>query len=157
MRKERQKGFTVVELLAVLVILAVLAIIAIPTVRSIIKTTQERYYKTLEDQLRLMAIDYYDDHRSERPKYNLSTNQVDLKTLIEGHYTNKEVVDASGNATCANSYVRVLKESEGKYEYTTCLVCKDYKSDKEYCNGEYHPDQNDHIYTLEVPDKVLYQ
>ncbi len=152
--KKDQKGFTLMEVLTVVIILVVLATIAIPTVSSIIKKTRQRYYTALEGNLKVAAMDYYSDNRSERPKYNLSTNQVSLATLVENQYMKDEVVDASGNATCASSYVRVLKEAEGKYEYTTCLVCKDYKSDVEYCEGEYDPDQNDHIYTLEVPDKV---
>lgn len=151
--KKNYHGFTMVEMLAVLVIISILALIAVPTINGLIGKSRQQYYKTLEGNINIAGTDYFSVERDKRPKYNLSTSDVTLDVLENGKYLKEKVVDAKGKNTCSG-YVRSLKEKEGKYSYTTCLVCDGYRSKSLYCDNDYNPDQNNKIYELRAPKTV---
>ena len=60
---KNKKGFTLVELLAVIVILAVILIIAVP---QIMKTINETKLKTMEDSAKLIATNAEKDYLSQQ-------------------------------------------------------------------------------------------
>lgn len=57
----QNKGFTLVELLAVIVILGLIALIAVPPVLNNIKTTKEDLYNTQIDLIKAGAVSYVTD------------------------------------------------------------------------------------------------
>ncbi|MBQ1813066.1 MAG: prepilin-type N-terminal cleavage/methylation domain-containing protein [Bacilli bacterium] len=59
---KNKKGFTLVELLAVIVILAIILIIAIPQIMNTIKTTR---LKSIEDSARLIATNADKDYLAQ--------------------------------------------------------------------------------------------
>ena len=65
MRKLGNKGFTLVEVIAVVVILATLMAIMVPTVNHLIKMNAESNYEDLEKTLTTMAKGYLTDYRYE--------------------------------------------------------------------------------------------
>ncbi len=57
----KNKGFTLVELLAVIVILGLISLIAVPAVLNNIKTTKEDLYNTQIDLIKAGAVGYVTD------------------------------------------------------------------------------------------------
>ena len=80
-RKKNEKGFSLVELLAVVVILGLLSAVAIIGVNSIIKNTEKKYYDTQRNTLKMAAQSYTQDNRSSLPKTIGSSTEITLKTL----------------------------------------------------------------------------
>ena len=63
----KDKGFTLVELLATMVILAVLILIGTMTVSNIFDNSKENYYKSLENTLSIAGNEYFNDNREDKP------------------------------------------------------------------------------------------
>lgn len=108
-----KKGFTLVELLAVIAILAILVIIALPNVLSMFNSGKEstfltevqNVYKTAQNQYLVTAM-------SGTPtlKYGSATSctQLDMSGKALSYYVE---LDAAGNVT-------TIKVSDGTYSYT---------------------------------------
>ena len=85
MKKLNNKGFTLIEVLAVIVILGVLATITVPTVSNVIKQNEENSYKNLQKSIIAAAKIYISDN-----KYNItlsdtcdSSNERNIITIKE--------------------------------------------------------------------------
>ncbi len=128
-----KKGFTLVEMLAVIVILALVMVIAVPGIGKIMAKFRLDYYKNLESEMELNAKSYLSSNRDERPRKG-SYSLVCLSTLEKGKYFDKDVKDYK-NHKCDNdvineeqkSYVVVYRskddERQEKYIYEACLKC----------------------------------
>ena len=86
MVKIKDKGFTLVELLATIIILGLLTTIAYVSVTNILDRGNGSYYDSQENMLVLAGREYFADHRSELPKEIGDTSNVTLKKLIEEKY-----------------------------------------------------------------------
>lgn len=126
-----KKGFTLIEILASIVILSILMAIGIISYRYIINDAEKRYYETLEQELLMVGNDYYNDNLIDRPLTGY--NSVDIDKLIENNYIEK-LKDHSGKDTCTGQ-VFIYKEDD-KYEYEACLICENYQSSGNYCQGK---------------------
>lgn len=86
------KGFTLVELLAVLVILSLLITVAVPSVNKILLNINENMYcekvTNLENAARLYAEDYYMDQSSIDEK--VIEGSIPFSILIEKSYLSKD-------------------------------------------------------------------
>ena len=86
------KGFTLVELLAVLVILSLLITVAVPSVNKIMLNINENMYcekvTNIENAARLYAEDYYMDQSSIDEK--VIEGSIPLSILIEKSYLSKD-------------------------------------------------------------------
>lgn len=127
---KQKKGFTIVELLAVIVIIAVLATLVITSVIGYRENAKEEYMNTLKNQLALAAKSYYSDNPKELPRgqiegdYKLYNTSVMASELAVNNYFTNELVDDNGNSCEAESYV-VVSNMNGVYNYQPCLKCKD--------------------------------
>ena len=132
------KGFTLVELLAVIVILSLIMGIGTIAVSSIIDRSNQDYYLSLETNLEHAASSYYGDYRSLRPALNLTGDEYDacshvsLKTLVEENYIERDkLIDVQGNlcsdANLANSFVYIKRNENKQYEYKVLLRCNQYE------------------------------
>lgn len=129
------KGFTLVELLAVIVILAIIGGIGIISYTSIIKKSESDYYVNLVDNLELGAANYFRDNRSKRPGIGEVCKSVSLQTLINEKYL-ENANDHKGNpCNLTNSIVYIKRNSNMQYEYKTTLYCDDFTEevDSNYC------------------------
>ena len=124
-----KKGFTLIELLAVIAIIGVISTIGIISFNKIFSSSEEKYYDTLENSIKLAGSDYYIDHRDKLPNSN-DTSEISLGDLVQSNYL-EEVKDSNGNL-CTDGKVYAYKEKD-KYVYEVCLLCDNYQSDGKYC------------------------
>ena len=132
----KEKGFTLIEIIGAIVILGIIAIIAFATYTSSLKGARNDYYVTLERTLAKSAEEFFGDNRNYRPNGILLAQEVKVSTLMSKNYISK-VVDYNGDA-CTNSYVLTIKEGKDKYSYHTCLICSedgyDNTQEDKYCD-----------------------
>ena len=126
MRKE--KGFTMIELLATITILGILSIVAIGSVSYFIKNSKQNYYQSQRNNLISAAKSYYQANRSKLPKDIGTNDEVTYGDLKNSKYIGKLV--ASDRKTECNSNdtkVVVTKVDKNKYKYKSYLHCGEEK------------------------------
>lgn len=140
-REKQKRGFTMIELLAVLVILGIIMVIAVPSVVSYLQSARSDYYDQLEESVKTVGQEYFSDHRSLMPRENGQIFSVDIQDLITEGYTT-EILDSDGNDTCTgNVYVKRLATAD--FEYHACIQCgktdaegnQEYISTSAFCTG----------------------
>ncbi len=118
---KNKRGFTLVELLAVIVILAVILIIAIPQIMNTIKTTR---LKSIEDSARLIATNADKDYLAQQAinsNYNATSIPCsDVAKLSKDYASCTITYNDSGVAT-----VKLKGASGGKFSGVTCTGTKD--------------------------------
>ena len=128
----KDKGFTLVELLATMVILAILILIGTMTVSNIFDNSKTNYYKSLENTLSIAGNEYFNDNREDKPidDYNF----VDMDTLVNHEYMD-ELKTYDGKESCKSETGVYIYNDGNDNGYEVCLVCGDYKSGGDFCNG----------------------
>jgi len=129
---KNKKGFTMVELLAVIVILGILSTLAIAGIRGVLKKTKESYMDSQNKMVVLAGKTYYSDHRSRLPKVIGPIEEVELQTLVDLKYIDP-VKDANGELCITEtdtkkSKVFVQKVSKEEYKYNAYLYCNGKES-----------------------------
>ncbi len=120
-----QKGFTLVELLAVILLLGLLITVVLVSANKLIKTSDKKYYQGQEKMMTLAAKEYFHDYRSYLPKTIKDTKKVLLETLVTEKYIDKIVDTKQKDCDRSASYVLVTKKSTTDYLYQAILVCPD--------------------------------
>lgn len=114
-----KKGFTLVELLAVIVILGLLSLIAVPAVTNSIRKYRKDLYDTqisnIQDSARIWASDNITELKEEVGQSTVVT----LKTLKEAGLVDDDIKDPRNKKKFDddNTYVTIEKTSKG-YKYT---------------------------------------
>ncbi len=127
-----KKGFSLVELLAVIAIMGILSGICILAVTRYISNSKKKTYKNFEENLRGAAVNYLSSHTE------LSTVSggvtLTYSTLVEGQYLEELKDPGNQSKKCDASYVKVTgtRDSATSYNisftYKVCLICPSYKS-----------------------------
>ena len=118
-----KKGFTLVELMAVIAIIIFIGIIVVPGVLDIIKENREKGYSEIERRLEEAAAKYM---ANEYVDSNVDSIIVTKEQLIETGYI-KEVYDLKNNSIC-DAYV-VVKNLSGIAKFNVVLNCDSYVTD----------------------------
>ncbi len=131
------KGFTMVELLAVIALLSIISGTAILAVTRYVSNAQKKTYKNYESNLKGGAVNYLTAHTELATSTNLKIYANDL--LKEG-YIDTLTDPINKGKTCNNnnkskdSYIIVTGKRETPtsynltFTYKVCLICDSYKS-----------------------------
>lgn len=110
-----KKGFTLVELLAVIVILGIIAVITIPRIQDVLQESQDDSYNLLSEKLVDKAKDYVNDNRLDEQVTATAPVDVYIYQLVDsGYIENKDLEDPRESGDYIdpdNSYVRFTLEN----------------------------------------------
>ncbi len=145
--KMNNKGFSMVEILAVVVILGVLSTIGIVSVTKLIENSRKHYYEAQSDQLVLAAQSYANDNKNILPKNIGGTHTIYLKELIDKKYIKEDIVDKNkvpcytedqevDGKKVKGSRVDIYKSSKNEYKYIGYLECNECQKENEK-DGDY--------------------
>ena len=120
---KNNKGFSLVELLAVIVVLGILITVATFTYQSILNNSKNKVYKeyeiTMQDAAMMFVI------KNGVP----SGSKITMSDLVNNQYLDK-FVDPKDAKDCPNSYVTVIANSNySDISYNACLICNSYKTE----------------------------
>ena len=136
-----KKGFTLIEVLAVIIIIGIIAIISIPTVSQYIKNAENTTYKSYENSMkeatknRITKCLVDNDSSCVLPEDINEKRQIYLTELIDNGFLD-EMKNPETKELCETdvSYVEVKKTGLTDFEYVACLYCGDYTSDNTSCS-----------------------
>ena len=135
-----KKGFTLVELLAVIVILGLIGLIAIPAVTNTLNDSKEKTKEIQEENIKEAArtwmaknIMYTPDGNvgeCEFDEANPCTNKynkliIKLKDLQDGNFIDKKIKDPETKETLDENYKICIINNGNKLEYVVGDSCKD--------------------------------
>ena len=121
--KIKKKGFTLVEILAVIVIIGILSTIAIVAYTKHIDKAKKEIDKQNETTIVMAAKAYMEANPSEKPQSIGESAKVDLKTLKNKNYLKEDIINSKKESCMNNSYVYVYKNDYDKYSYKGVLYC----------------------------------
>jgi prepilin-type N-terminal cleavage/methylation domain-containing protein len=116
-----KKGFTLLEILAVILVLAILLIIAVPILNNVINNSKIRAHDKNENMVIKAARHYVINNRSVLPTSDWSTREITLNQLQTNDLIG-DIKDPNSNVNC-NGYVLLTKIESNNYEYTPHLKC----------------------------------
>lgn len=127
MKKINKKGFSMVELLAVITILGILAAISIVSVQRILEKAKDEYYQKQKNNLIMATQSYMKASKENQPKVLGQVMSIYLKDLLKNKYIDKLVDYSKKPCDVDNTYVDVFYHDMNEdYEYTAYLKCPGY-------------------------------
>lgn len=116
-----KRGFTMVELLAVITIISVLGLIAITSITNILSSTEEEYYEEQEALMLVAGKNYFSDNLDKRPHDIGEEACVTLSTLQSNNYIG--VIKDYDKNVCNTGTVCSKKVTTKNYTYYSYLKC----------------------------------
>ncbi len=129
-----KKGFTLVELIAVLVILSLISLIAIPTVNNSLKKYKENLYEDAIDNIEQAAKNWGADNIGKLPNSSSSATAVEypnidteqdfselrirIKDLQEAGYIGTELKNPKKNNNFCNCAFVTIRKTDTGYTYS---------------------------------------
>ena len=120
---KNKKGFSLVELLAVVVILGLLATIGIVATNSLIDRAKKDKMDSQKNTVTLSAQTYMQNNKNLVPKIIGESSIIKVSDLRTSKYLTEDIKNDKGESCMEKSYVRVYKLSNTEYTYTTFLYC----------------------------------
>jgi type IV pilus assembly protein PilA len=124
----KNKGFTLIELMAVIVILALVLIIIVPEVGSIVNDNKKESFIDNARMMAKAADSYYTLHLGERPQEINASSTVELDVLVKEDLIDMVKDPFNDNEPCdrENSFVTITYLGNRKYNYYVTLDCNGY-------------------------------
>lgn len=117
-----EKGFTLVELLAVIAILSIVSLIAIPSINTTIKASRQSAYDAQVKNLKIGAKEWGADHIYSLPSAGRELT-IDLRTLKQGGYADSNITNPKTKKKLSDTCTKIkIKNSGTKLTYTVTIV-----------------------------------
>lgn len=127
-----KRGFTLVELLAVIVILGIIITIFVPSVINLINENSTKIYANKEKILKNAAEDYVISNSSfVLPDGTNPEKYISMNTLISSNMMSS-ILDNKTTTECVG-FVKITVNSTYGYDYDPCLICDNYSTNKTFC------------------------
>lgn len=123
MKNVNKKGFSLIELLAVIVIIGILSGVSIAAYSKFVKSAKSEKDEQNEKIIINAAKSYLESNTSYKPKEIGETVQIYLRTLKEANFLKEDVVNSEGVSCMDESYIEVHKTGYKDYTYTSILKC----------------------------------
>ncbi len=127
-QRKFQRGFTLIEILAVVVILGIISSIGVVSFLNIRKNQIKKFDQTQIDIFNQVAKTYFSDHKTELPVKNGDSNVVYLKDLVDTNYIDSLLDYNKNSYKLEESYTRVVRLNN-KYFYVPLLVKEGQKGE----------------------------
>ena len=121
--KEKNYGFSLVELLAVVVILGIIASIGLVASNRLIEKSNKDKMESQKNTVTMSAQTYMQNNKNLVPKIIGETTILKVSDLRLSNYLTEDIKNEKGESCMEKSYVRVYKLSNTEYTYTTFLYC----------------------------------
>ena len=121
--KKNNKGFSLVELLAVVVILGLLSAIGIGVTANLVDKAKKDKMDSQKNTITLSAQSYLQNNKNLVPKIIGESKIIRVSELRAANYLTEDIKNNNGESCMEKSYVRVYKLSNTEYTYTTFLYC----------------------------------
>lgn len=126
---KNNKGFTLVELLATISLLAILMLIAVPNIIGVVNRNKNNTY--VEDAKKLVALAEYKIRSDSQYKPTVDGGAKCFSMSFLGTGDFDTTAPNGGTYMYDKSFVKAVKNSEGKIEYSVILVENKYPSEKD--------------------------
>ena len=117
-----KKGFTLIELLGVIVILGILVLVAFPPLLNQIKKSKSEIKESTKLLIIDAAKDYYEENTNNFDLIEGMTYCIDIKTLTDENYLNKNLKNENLNNIDTNKKVKLIYHNE-KFNYEVVDTC----------------------------------
>ena len=120
-----RKGFSLVELLAVVVILGLIAALGISATSYLSDLAKKNKMESQKNTVTMSAETYLQNNKNLVPKIIGDSSIIKVSDLRREKYLTEDIKNGKGESCMEKSYVRVYKLSNSEYKYTTFLYCGD--------------------------------
>ena len=118
-----KKGFSLVELLAVVVILGLIAALGISATSYLSDLAKKNKMESQKNTVTMSAETYLQNNKNLVPKIIGDSSIIKVSDLRRTNYLTEDIKNNKGESCMEKSYVRVYKLSNTEYTYTTFLYC----------------------------------
>ncbi|MBE6143980.1 MAG: type II secretion system protein [Firmicutes bacterium] len=117
---KQKRGFTLVELLAVISILAAIILVCVPSIINTIKNNEEKEYQDFENTLKRATELYVERNRSLYPELNIvgSSIEVDGETLVNEEYLKPDIKNPNDNSSVTEYKILIEVGNDEIITYT---------------------------------------
>lgn len=120
---KKKKGFTMVELLAVIVLLGILALVGIVSVTRLISKSRDEQVKDQAKTMVMATQSFLQSDKSLLPKSIGEFTEISASELKNANFLKENLKNSKGEDCMEKSYVRVYKSSNTDYVYTPYIIC----------------------------------
>ena len=113
----KNKGFTLVELIGIIIILGLTIIIGVPSLLNTLKSNENTEYETFKETLYLATETYISDNINSLENFSVSgdTITISIESLIDSKLIKANYVSQNTDKTIKGIKVTIL--NDGSYQY----------------------------------------
>jgi len=133
---KNNKGFTLIELIAVITILAIVALITVPIVNKAIIKSKEKALEAQKETIVDAAKKYALGNTDILPKTDLGEKLIHISDLITGGYLEEKPIDPVTNKEMSDCVLVTYDQTKNKYtyKYSECKI--NLPTENIYPNGD---------------------